>query len=116
METTNYQPSTIIQQSSDEISLKEIIQKLGDWYRYLKTQWWKIAIAGMIGGAIGFVYAWMQPVSYTAKTTFVVEDLKSGMGNLGSLASLAGQFGVDVGGGGGGLIAGDNVLLYFKSE
>jgi uncharacterized protein involved in exopolysaccharide biosynthesis len=116
METTNYQPSTINQQSSDEISLKELIQKLGDWYRYLKTQWWKIAIAGIIGGAIGFVYAWMQPITYTAKTTFVVEDAKSG-GGLSGLASLAGQFGVDVGGGGGGgLIAGDNILLYFKSE
>jgi hypothetical protein len=112
METTNYQPSTINQQSSDEISLKELIQKLGDWYRYLKTQWWKIAIAGMIGGAIGFVYAWMQPITYTAKTTFVVEDAKNG-GGLSGLASLAGQFGVDVGGG---LIAGDNILLYFKSE
>lgn len=102
--------------SSDEISLKELIQKLGDWYRYLKTQWWKIGIAGIIGGAIGFVYAWMQPITYTAKTTFVVEDAKSG-GGLSGLASLAGQFGVDVGGGGGGgLIAGDNILLYFKSE
>jgi hypothetical protein len=46
----------------------------------------------------------------------VVEDAKSG-GGLSGLASLAGQFGVDVGGGaGGGLIAGDNILLYFKSE
>jgi hypothetical protein len=101
---------------SDEISLKELIQKLGGWYRYLKTQWWKIVIAGIIGGVIGFFYAWMQPITYTAKTTFVVEDAKSGP-SLGGLASLAGQFGVDVGGGGGGgLIAGDNILLYFKSE
>lgn len=116
METTNYQPSTINQQSSDEISLKELIQKLGDWYRYLKTQWWKIVIAGIIGGAIGFVYAWMQPITYTAKTTFVVEDAKSGP-SLGGLASLAGQFGVDVGsGGGGGFLSGDNILFYFKSE
>lgn len=116
METTNYQPSTINQQSSDEISLKELIQKLGDWYGYLKTQWWKISIAAIIGGIIGFVYAWMQPITYTAKTTFVVEDAKSA-GGLSGLASLAGQFGVEVGGGGnGGLIAGDNILLYFKSE
>lgn len=106
----------IVHTPSDEISLKELIQKLREWVAYLKTQWWKIAIAGIIGGAIGFVYAWMQPITYTAKTTFVVEDAKSG-GGLSGLASLAGQFGVDVGGGGGGgLIAGDNILLYFKSE
>lgn len=106
-----------ISSSSDEISLKELIQKIGEWYRYLKTQWWKIAIAGIIGGAIGFVYAWMQPITYTAKATFVVEDAKSSGGSLGSLASLTGQFGIDLGtSAGGGLIAGDNILLYFKSE
>lgn len=102
--------------SSDEISLKELIQKLREWVAYLKTQWWKIAIAGILGGTIGFIYARMQPITYTAKTTFVVEDTKNG-GGLSGLASLAGQFGVDIGsGGGGGLIAGDNILLYFKSE
>lgn len=102
--------------SSDEISLKELLQKAGEWWQYLKTQWWKIAIVGLIGGIIGFVYAWMQPITYTAKTTFVVEDGKSGSSGLGGLASLAGQFGVDMGGGsGGGLLSGDNILLYFKS-
>jgi hypothetical protein len=101
--------------SNDEISLKDLILKIKEWIAYLKTQWWKIAIAGIVGGIIGFVYAWIQPITYTAKTTFVVEDAKSGP-SLGGLASLAGQFGVDVGGGGGGLIAGDNILLYFKSE
>ncbi|MEL4382958.1 Wzz/FepE/Etk N-terminal domain-containing protein, partial [Shewanella algae] len=89
--------STEINNQSDEISLKELIQKIGEWYRYLKTQWWKIVIAGIIGGVIGFVYAWMQPITYTAKTTFVVEDAKSSGGGLNGLASLAGQFGVDVG-------------------
>jgi uncharacterized protein involved in exopolysaccharide biosynthesis len=84
--------------SSDEISLKELIQKIGEWGIYLKTQWIKIAIVGLIGGCIGFVYAWMQPITYTAKLTFVVEEGKSGGSSLGGLASLAGQFGVDVGG------------------
>jgi len=109
--------STEITPQTDEISLKELILKIKEWVAYLKTQWWKIAIAGFMGGIIGFVYAWMQPITYTAKTTFVVEDAKSSGGNLGGLASLAGQFGVDVGsgGGGGGLLSGDNILLYFKS-
>ena len=103
--------------SSDEISLKELIQKIGEWWAYLKTQWIKIAIVGFIGGCIGFVYAWMQPITFTAKITFVVEEGKSGGSSLGGLASLAGQFGVDVGGSsGGGVLSGDNILLYFKSE
>ena len=99
----------------DEISLKELILKIGEWYRYLKTKWKIIVLAGFLGGVIGFCYAWMQPITYTAKTTFVVEEGKSS-GGLSGLASLAGQFGVDVGGGGGSsLMSGDNILMYFKS-
>ena len=46
--------------------------------------------------------------------TFVVEDAKSAGSGL---ASLAGQFGLDVGSGGGGSIfSGDNILLFLKSE
>lgn len=102
--------------ATDEISLKDLLQKVGEWWRYLKTQWWKIAIVGFLGGVMGIVYAWMQPINYTAKITFVVEEGKSGTSGLGGLASLAGQFGVDIGGGsGGGLFSGDNILLYFKS-
>lgn len=102
--------------TSDEISLKELFQKLEKWWAFLLTQWWKIALVGFIGGCIGFVYAWMQPINYTAKMTFVVEEGKSGGSSLGGLASLAGQFGVDVGGSGDGLFSGDNMLLYFKSS
>jgi hypothetical protein len=107
-----------INNSSDEISLKEILQKISDWWSYLLTQWWKVALVGFVGGCIGFVYAWMQPITYTSKMTFVVEEGKSGGSSLGGLASLAGQFGVDVGGssGGGGVLSGDNIILYFKSE
>jgi hypothetical protein len=106
-----------ISNNKDEISLTELFQKLDEWFRYIKSQWYKIAILGFIGGIVGFVYAYIQPITYTAKTTFVVEEGKSGSSSLGGLASLAGQFGVDVGGGStGGLFSGDNILLYFKSE
>lgn len=108
--------NTTIELEEGEIGFKEILQQLKSLISYLRKQWWRIALIGLVGGTVGFLYAWMQPVTYTAKTVFVVEDAKSG-GGLSGLASLAGQFGVDLGsGGGGGLIAGDNILLYFKSE
>jgi hypothetical protein len=108
--TVNSQPST----DSDEISLKELIEKLQSLWKYLLTQWMKIVVIGLLGGVIGFVYAYRQPVKYIAKMTFVVEDAKSSGGGL---ASLAGQFGFDIGGGGGGSIfSGDNILLFLKSE
>ena len=34
---------------NDEISLKELIYKAKGWYGYLLTQWWKVAIAGVLG-------------------------------------------------------------------
>lgn len=103
--------------NSDEISIKDLIVKLTDYWVYLKSKLLKIILIGFVGGCIGFTSTWLQPITYTAKMTFVVEEAKSGGSGLGGLASLAGQFGVDVGGGsGGGVFSGDNILLYFKSE
>jgi hypothetical protein len=39
---------------NDEISLKELIQKISEWYRFLLTKWKLIVLAGVIGGLIGF--------------------------------------------------------------
>jgi len=115
--TTENNPSTVNPQltnDSDEISLKELIEKIQHLWKYLFSKWVFIVLAGIVGGVIGFVYAYRQPVKYIAKMTFVVEDAKGGGGGL---ASLAGQFGFDVGGGGGGSIfSGDNILLFLKSE
>jgi len=110
LSTVNSQPPT----ESDEISLKELIEKVQQLWKLLISKWVFIVLAGMIGGAIGFVYAYIRPVKYIAKMTFVVEDAKGGGGGL---ASLAGQFGFDIGGSGGGSIfSGDNILLFLKSE
>jgi uncharacterized protein involved in exopolysaccharide biosynthesis len=66
---------------------------------------------------LGFLYGKLQPSSYKAITTFIVED-KSGRG-AGGLSGLASQFGIDAGGltgGGAGLFDGDNVLEIIKSR
>jgi hypothetical protein len=105
-------PETDIQ--NDEISIAELLQKIKALWAFLLTQWLKISLAGVLGGLIGLGYAWKQPVQYVSKLTFVLED---GKGGGGGLASLAGQFGIDVGGAGGGSIfSGDNILLFLKSE
>jgi hypothetical protein len=73
-------------------------------------------LAGVIGGGAGTFYATLVPVTYTANLSFLVEEGKSGSG--GGLASLAGQFGFDLGGlgGGNGLLSGDNVMVFLKSS
>lgn len=102
--------------SSDKISLKDFILNLQQWWSFIVKQWKIILLVGFIGGLAGFFYASIKKVSYSAKVTFVVEEGKTGSSSLGGLASLAGQFGVDVGGSSsGGLLSGDNILLYFKS-
>lgn len=99
----------------NDISLKEIIVKLIEWYRYLLSKWMLIIAFVIIGGIFGFTYAYFKIPIYTATTTFVLEEDKGGGGGLGSLAGLASMAGVDIGGGGG-VFQGDNILALYKSR
>ncbi len=100
---------------NDEISLKELIQKIQVWVAYLKTQWKLIIGIAAIGAIIGFVYASFQKTTYTATTTFVLEEDKGG-GGLGGAMGLASSFGFDLGGGGGGLFTSSNIIELMKSR
>lgn len=100
---------------SDEISLKELIQKIQEWIQYLKTQWKLIVGIAALGGIIGFVYASFQKPNYLATTTFVLEEDKGG-GGLGGAMGLASSFGFDLGGGGGGLFTSSNIIELMKSR
>jgi uncharacterized protein involved in exopolysaccharide biosynthesis len=99
----------------DEISLKELIQKIQEWIAYLKTQWKLIIGIAALGGFIGFVYGSLQKPNYLATTTFVLEEDKSG-GGLGGAMGLASSFGFDLGGGGGGLFTSSNIIELMKSR
>ena len=101
--------------NNDEISLKELIQKLQEWYHYLLTKWKTIVLAGIIGGILGLTYAYFKKPIYTAETTFVLEEGESG-GSLGQYAGLASMVGIDLGGSGGGIFKGDNILELYKSR
>ncbi|MFM2231298.1 MAG: hypothetical protein RL607_2556 [Bacteroidota bacterium] len=101
-------------QETDELSLKELIQKVGEVMAYLKTQWWKLVLLGLLGGVVGFFYAKSQKPKYTAKLTFALAEGGDKMGGIGSIAS---QFGVDLmGGGSAGAFSGDNLLELMKSR
>jgi len=100
---------------NDEISLKELIQKIQEWFAYLKTQWKLIIGIAALGGIIGFLYASFQKPTYLATTTFVLEEDKGG-GGLGGAMGLASSFGFDLGGGGGGLFTSSNIIELMKSR
>jgi hypothetical protein len=98
-----------------EVSLKEIINKIWNSFLFLISKWKSIAIVGIIGSCIGILLSYFMPVKFISRIEFLVEESKSGMGGL---ASLAGQFGIDLNSasGGGGILSGDNVLIFLKSE
>ena len=100
---------------NDEISLKELIQKIQEWIAYLKTQWKLIISIAALGAITGFVYASFQKPTYLATTTFVLEEDKGG-GGIGGAMGLASSFGLDLGGGGGGLFTSSNIIELMKSR
>jgi uncharacterized protein involved in exopolysaccharide biosynthesis len=100
---------------NDEISLKELLEKAKEWSNYLLSKWKVILIAGIVGVALGVTYSIMKKPVYKATLTFVVEDDKSG-GGLGGALGLASSFGIDLGGGGGSVFSGANLMELFKSR
>lgn len=100
-----------------EESLDQILLKVKNLFSILRREIKLVFLVTFIGAIFGFLISYFQPILYNAKLVFVVEDGKSNSSNLGGLASLAGQFGVDLGASGGsGLLSSDNILLYFKSH
>jgi len=99
---------------NDEISLKELILKLKEWYTYLLSQWKIIILIGIIGAALGLAYSFTKKPIYTATLSFALEDEKAG--GLGGALGLASSFGLDLGGSGGGIFTGSNLTELFKSR
>ena len=94
--------------------LKAIVLR---FLNYFIRQYKLISYITIITSALGLLYGKLQPSTFKATSTFIVED-KSGKGG-GGLSGLASQFGIDVGGltgGGAGLFDGDNILEIIKSR
>jgi uncharacterized protein involved in exopolysaccharide biosynthesis len=100
----------------DEISLKELILKIKDWYRFLLTKSLIIVAAGIIGGAIGIGYAFLKKPKYTANLSFALEDEKQGAGGLSGALGLASSLGIDLGSSAGGAFSGANLIELLKSR
>jgi len=96
-------------------SLSDVIQNLKGFINHMIRKWWLLLVFVVAGAALGGVYYSMQKNKYKAITTFILEE-KSPSG--GGLAGLASQFGINLGGlgGGGSLFAGDNILSILKSK
>lgn len=100
-------------QVNDEISLKEIILKGIEWSRYFLLSWKLIVCISLLCACLGLIIALFDKPIYTAELTLALEDKGSGGG---SYAGLASQFGLDIGGGGGGAFNGENNIELLKSR
>ncbi len=97
----------------NEITIRQIIQAIITWYRFLLSKWKMIVAIAFIGGLAGLVYSLVAKKLYKAELTFALEEKGSGGGALGSIAS---QFGFDFGKGENGAFSGDNILELAKSR
>lgn len=101
---------------TDEISLKELIEKVLEVFKFLRSKWLIIAFTGIIGGGIGLGYAWLKKPVYKAVVTFALEDDKQSGGGLSSALGLASSLGFDLGGSAGGAFSGANLIELMKSR
>lgn len=90
-------------QEEEEFGIKDLIRILKTWKEVFVKHIFKILFAGLIGGAIGFTYAYLSVPVYNAQLKFVMRSDPTNLGaGLSSLSSLLGS-GTSPGGTGSGL-------------
>jgi hypothetical protein len=91
-------------QEEEEFGIKDLIRILKSWKEVFVKNFFKILFAGIIGGAIGFAYAYLDTPKYNAQLKFVMRsDPSSGLSSgLAGLSSILGS-GTAPGGSGSGL-------------
>jgi len=100
--------------NNEEISLKELIEKSKEGWRYLLRKWIIILIFGLGGAAVGLIASLLTPPKYSAHLSFALVEKSAGGGGL---ADLASSFGISsmLGGGSNGAFSGDNLLEIMQS-
>jgi hypothetical protein len=106
---------TATQNAKERLSLKDFLHQSKNCLNYFASKWIFIAIALVIGGALGLTYSFLKKPVYTASCTFVLDASKSG-GALGQYAGLASMMGVNLGGSGSSIFQSDNILELYTSR
>lgn len=110
MDTTQ---NTIRQE--DTITLRDLILKLQEWWKYLFSKWLVIVVFSLVGAGLGLTRSLLGKINYVGELTFVLEDNQSSP--FSSYIGLASQFGIDLGGGStSGVFTGDNIMEFLRSR
>jgi hypothetical protein len=102
-----------IQTNDDEISLKDLILKIRELWKYLLSKWVIIVIVGLLSASIGLLCSIFSNPQYIATLSFSVIEKSAPTGGL---SSLAGQFGLNVGGSAGSVFSGSNMIELLQSR
>lgn len=74
-----------------KISLAYLIKRVVFWFNFILSKWLTIGLGTVCFILLMLAWNYLKPQVYTAKTTFVLDqDGGEGLGDIGSLASLAG--------------------------
>lgn len=95
----------------ESISLNDIIKTLKVYWDFLLKRWWIVVICGLLGGALGLVYACLRTTNYEARYVFTIGGSSSSSSGMGSLTALLGLGSTSMG-----AFSGDNILELFKSR
>ncbi|WP_323757925.1 exopolysaccharide biosynthesis protein [Roseivirga sp.] len=102
--------------NEERISIAGLIRNFQAWAKAMFSVWAKIILGAIVIGGLFFTYQLVRKINYKAETTFTLED-ESG-GGLGQLSSLASLAGVNVGsslGGESSLFQLDNITELYMS-
>ena len=102
-------------EENNAVTLKEIILRVREIRKELFSKWLLLGVFGAGFGAIGILVAYMMPPTYNGRLTFVLEE-SQGTSQLGNYASLANQFGVDIGMESGTVFSEDNLIELLRSR
>ena len=101
---------------SEKILLSDVIATSNRAFKYILSQYRLILKVTLVTTLMALVYGLLQPKSYKAVATFILEEKSGSKSGLGALAS---QIGFDIGsltGGGAGLFDGDNIIDIMQSR
>ncbi|MHB9140635.1 MAG: GumC domain-containing protein [Paludibacter sp.] len=98
----------------EKISLKELLDKARESWKYLLGKWVIILIFGLGGAILGLIASFLVKPTYKAHLSFALIEKSSGGGGLAELASSFGLGGLS--GGGNGAFSGDNLLEIIQSR
>ncbi|MFZ4455726.1 MAG: hypothetical protein ACOYOT_05840 [Bacteroidales bacterium] len=94
------------------IVIKDLLEKLRVYTEFIWSKRSIIAIFGLMFGVLGFVSSFVYQPKYKATLSFAVQENDK----VGGLSSLASQFGISLGAGGGGIFGGDNIYEILISR